>query len=62
MDVDVCVFGVVPDICVRSRLGYVEANSSVGVQQRQGAVMAAGGTVRAFKVRHPGLACGLTIV
>ncbi|MEW5304892.1 MAG: hypothetical protein WDW36_007469 [Sanguina aurantia] len=56
LDVEVHVFGIVPDVCVRSRAGYVE---SVVVQQRQrqqqqGPVRAAEGSARAVRVSLTG--------
>lgn len=50
MDVEVHVFGIVPDVRVRSRFGYVGAESVVQPRLQQGPVRAAAGSARAVTV------------
>lgn len=50
LGVEVHVFGIVPDVRVRSRFGYVAAESVVQPRLQQGPVRAADGSARAFTV------------
>lgn len=54
LDVTVCVLGVVPDLCVRTRLGYVDVSAVAQPRVDLMSRMADGGCARAFHVSFRG--------